>query len=97
MFHHVVLLRFSPSSTTGDHQAIVDALRLLPATIPELRHYAVHLDAGLVDENAHVSVAATFADEAGWRTYATHPDHLRVIHESIEPILASSMRSQYHD
>ena len=57
----------------------------------------MHLDAGLGAENAHLSVAANFADEAGWRTYAAHPDHLRVIHERIEPILAASLRSQYSD
>lgn len=97
MFHHIVLLRLSSTSSAADHEAIVDALCALPATIPELVGYDVHLDAGLGAENAHISVAATFADEAGWRTYATHPDHLRVIHERIEPILATSLRTQYTD
>ncbi len=97
MFHHLVLLRFVPGSTPDQHRAVVDDLRALPATIPELVRYDVHLDAGLGDGNAHVSVAATFIDEAGWRTYATHPDHLRVIHERIDPIKESSLRSQYRD
>lgn len=97
MFHHIVLLRFSADSTSEQHQAVVDDLRSLPRTIVELVDYQVNLDSGLAEDNAHVSVSATFTDEAGWRTYATHPDHLRVIHERIEPIVESSMRSQYSD
>ena len=97
MFHHTVLLRFRPDSTPEQHQAVVDELCALPHTINELVDYQVHLDARLGDDNAHVSVAATFADEAGWRTYSTHPDHLQVIRARIEPIIESSMRSQYSD
>jgi hypothetical protein len=59
--------------------------------------YEVHLDAGLSDGNAHVSIAATFADAAGWRAYTTHPDHVRVLEERIVPILGSGLRSQYSD
>lgn len=97
MFHHAVLLRFRADSTPEQHQAVVEALRALPATIDELVAYEVHLDAGLGEGNAHVSVAATFADESGWRVYTTHPDHVRVIDERIAPILESSLRSQHHD
>lgn len=97
MFHHVVLLRFTPSSSPEAHRTIVEALRQLPATIPELLHYEVNLDAGLLAANAHVGVAATFADEAGWRTYSDHPDHRRVITDLIEPILETSLRHQYAD
>lgn len=97
MFHHIVLLRFRPDSTAEQHQAVVDELRALPQTISELVDYQVHLDAGLGENNAHISVAATFADEAGWRIYATHPAHLKVIDERIDPIKESSMRSQYSD
>ncbi len=95
MFHHTVLLRFRPDSTREQHQAVVDDLRALPEAISELADYQVHLDAGLADDNAHVSVAATFADEAAWRSYAIHPAHLRVIDERINPIKESSLRSQY--
>lgn len=97
MFHHIVLLRFTPESTPVQHRAVVDALRALPATIDELRRYEVHLDAGLATQNAHVSVQATFDDEAGWHTYAQHPAHRQVIAEHIEPILADAVRTQYRD
>lgn len=95
MFHHIVLLRFSPDSTAEQHRAVVDALRSLPDSIPQLRTYDVHLDAGLGAENAHVSVHATFDDEAGWHAYSNHPAHLQVISEHISPILESAMRTQY--
>ncbi len=97
MFHHIVLLRFTPESTTEQHRAVVDALRPLPEVIPEITSYEVHLDERLDAANAHVSVHGTFADEAAWRTYSTHPDHVAVIQTRIAPILDTAIRTQYLD
>ena len=97
MFHHIVLLRFTTGSTPDQHQSVVDGLRALPAMVPELRSYDVHLDGGLAADNAHISIVATFEDEAAWRIYSTHPEHLKVINERINPIKESSLRSQYTD
>jgi len=97
MFHHIVLLRFTAESTPDHHRAVVDGLRPLPESIPDLRSYEVHLDAGLGVENAQVSVHATFDDEAGWHAYGNHPAHVRVIEERIAPILESALRTQYDD
>lgn len=97
MFHHIVLLRFTPDSTPDQHQAVVDGLGPLPESIPDLRSYDVHLDAGLGVENAQVSVHATFDDEAGWHTYSNHPAHVQVIEQRITPILQAALRTQYLD
>ena len=97
MFHHIVLLRFNAASTSDQHQAAVRELAALPSIIPELRSYEVHLDAELAADNAHVSIVATFEDEAAYRIYATHPEHLKVINERINPIKESALRSQYLD
>lgn len=97
MFHHIVLLRFTPESTPTQHDAVVNGLRPLPDSIPEIRSYEVQPDAGLHGDNAHVSVHATFHDEAAWRTYSTHPDHVKVIDERIAPILDVAIRTQYRD
>ena len=69
----------------------------LPEIIGSLVDYEVHLDSGLSDGNAHVSIAATFADAAGWRAYSAHPDHVRVLEERIVPILESALRSTATD
>ena len=97
MFHHIVLLRFTATSTPDQHRAVVEGLGELPSTIPQLRSYDVHLDGGLAADNAHLSIVATFEDEAAWRIYSKHPEHLKVINERINPIKESSLRSQYTD
>ncbi len=97
MFHHFVLLRFVPGSTPEQHRAVVEGLRPLPESIPDLNGYEVHLDAGLGAQNAHVSVHATFDDEAGWHAYSSHPAHVQVIEDRITPILETALRTQYID
>ena len=81
-FRHVVLITLDASC---DVDGVVDALRALPAQIPELRSYVVGRDAGLAEGNATVAVVAEFDGEAGWRTYTDHPAHQRVITERIRP------------
>lgn len=97
MLHHHVLITFVPTATPEQHRAVAEALRALPATITAIEAYEVHLDDGLAEGNAHLSIVATFADEAAWRAYLEHPDHVRVLNEHILPIRAAGLRLQYHD
>lgn len=97
MFHHIVLLRFSADSTPAQHTAVADGLRSLPGQVPQIVGYDVNVDLRLAPENAHVSVHATFADEADWRIYSSHPAHVKVIDELITPILQTATRTQYTD
>ena len=97
VFHHVVLLRFSPESTPAQHRAVADALRSLPGSISEIADYDVHVDARLSAENAHVSAHGTFANETAWRAYSSHPAHVKVVDELIVPILETAVRTQYTD
>jgi len=83
-FRHVALLTLDDRC---DVDALVDALRTLPAAIPELRSYQVGRDAGLAEGNATVGVVADFDDEAGWRTYTDHPAHQAIIAARIKPHL----------
>jgi hypothetical protein len=95
MFRHVALFRFTPESTPEQRQAMTDALRALPAQIPELRDYHVGPDAGLVDGNWDYAVVAECDDEAGWRAYTDHPAHQRALIDIIRPIMAERAAVQY--
>ncbi len=97
MFHHLVLLRFTPGTDPERIRGVAARLAELPGTIRAIRSYDVQVDAGLGTDNAHLSVHATFDDQDDWRIYATHPDHLRVIEEHIAPILDTALRTQYVD
>ena len=95
MIRHVVLLRWIAESTADQHQAVLDELAALPGAIPEIARYRLGEDLGLAEGNAHVTVIADFASADDWRTYSTHPDHVRVITELIRPQLDQRTAIQY--
>lgn len=95
MIRHVVLLTANSGTPVTQLEHIVDELRTLPASIPELLDYRVGLDLGLAADNASIAVTADFDDIDGWATYRDHPDHVRIIDELIKPVLATRTAAQY--
>jgi Stress responsive A/B Barrel Domain len=96
MFRHVVLLRWNDAATPEQRLAVLDGLRALPAQIPEIRSYAVGVDAGMATEgNSDLAVVADFDDVAGYLVYRDHPVHQEVIARTIRPILASRAAIQH--
>ncbi len=95
MFRHVVCLQWVPGTPADRHDAVVAALRTLPARIPEIRSYTVGSDAHVNSGNHDVVVVADFDDVAGYIVYRDHPDHQAVIAEHIKPILAARAAVQH--
>lgn len=95
MFRHVVLLTLRDDLPEGYLDALISSLHGLPALIPEIRSYVVGVDAGLAEGNATIAVVADFDDVDGYRVYAAHPDHLRVIAEQIRPVLVGRAAVQH--
>ena len=95
MIRHVSVLTFRDDATPEQLAAVAGALRALPARIPELRDYRVGPDLGIDAGNGSFVVIGDFDDEAGYRTYRDHPDHLAVAREHILPILTGRRAAQY--
>jgi hypothetical protein len=95
VFRHVVLFTFKPETTSETKAAIVDALRTLPAAIPELRDYRVGLDAGVNEGNYEMAVTADCADVDGYLAYRDNAEHQRIIVELIRPNIAERAAVQY--
>ena len=95
MIRHCVLLKWRDDATAEQRHAVLDGLTALPGLIPEIRAYTFGADASLVTGNHDLAVVADFDDAAGFHTYATHPDHVRVIDERIKPILAERVAVQF--
>lgn len=95
LFVHVVLLKFSPETSEGHLEEIIDSLRGLPAVIPSLASYRVGRDLGLAADNFHIAVVAEFADEAGYMAYRDDPTHRSVITSQIQPHLVARSASQF--
>ncbi len=92
---HVVLLTFAETASVRDREAARDALRTLPAEIPEIEAYSVGLDAGLSAGNATMAIVADFASEGDFAAYVAHDAHQRVISERIAPFLAGRAAVQF--
>jgi hypothetical protein len=95
MIRHVVLFRFTPDTTPADVEAIADALRELPAAIPEIAAYSFGTDVGVNAGNADFAVVADFADIDAYLVYRDHPRHQAVIAERIAPHLAERTAVQF--
>ena len=95
MFRHVVLISLAADATEAQCQALLDGLSGLPAAIAEIRSYVYGVDAGLAEGNASVAVVADFDDVEGYRVYATHPAHVRVITDLIRPIMTARTAVQH--
>ena len=95
MFRHVVLFTFKPDTTPETTAAIIDALRTLPALIPELKDYRVGLDAGVNDGNYEMAVTADFDDVEGYLAYRDNDEHQRMIVGLIRPAIAQRAAVQY--
>lgn len=92
MFRHVVLFKLVDGLPADRVDAMAAALRELPATVPTLRAYHV----GPAVSGTHdFAVVADFDDEAGWRAYDEHPDHVRVREELIAPFVAGRAVVRY--
>ena len=66
----------------------------LPSIIDEIDAYLVGPDLGVSDTSWDFAVVADFADATAFATYRTHPDHLAVIRDLVEPICAQRVAVQ---
>lgn len=95
MIRHTVMFRWREDVTPSDIEAAFAALEGLPAAIEEVRSFSFGSDAGLAEGNFDAVVVADFDDAPGYRRYAEHPEHLRVIREALRPLIAERVAVQY--
>ncbi len=88
MVRHVVLLKFAETLPAGQLERIATALRALAGSLDAVRSYECGPAANLDGTNWHFAIAATFADEAGWRSYDQAPRHNEIRQDLIRPWLA---------
>jgi hypothetical protein len=79
MFHHIVMFRFKEEVTKETVAEIRTQLLDLPSSIETIRSYHIGRDAGVTQGTWDLVVIAEFDDEAGYRTYRDHPDHVPVV------------------
>ena len=95
MLRHVVLFRWSESTSDADVAAIADGLATLPAAIPEIDTYRFGRDAGINEGAYDFVVVADFESVDGYLAYRDHPTHKAVLAERIAPHIAERAFIQY--
>ena len=85
MVRHVALFRWKDGTTPDQIAEAKRRLEELPGRNPEVRRFACGPDVGGADGHWDFAVAADFDDLAAYRVYASHPDHLAAVGESIVP------------
>jgi len=88
MLRHVVLLRFRPDAPADTAPRAVEALKTLPARIPEIRAYQPGLDVVREARSYDVGLIGDFDDRAALARYLAHPAHVEVVREYLSPWLA---------
>ena len=95
MLHHVVTFQLKADAPADQVERIADAVNALGATLPEVRSMAVGRDLELREGNASFAIAAQFDDVDGFKVYADHPEHIRIIKELIGPFIESRSPVQF--
>jgi hypothetical protein len=95
MLHHVVTFTLKSDAPADQVETIAAAVNALAATLPEVKSMAIGRDLALREGNASFALAATFDDVEGFKVYADHPEHIRVIKELIGPFIESRSPAQF--
>ena len=89
------MFTFKADATAAQREAVDAALSSLPGRIPELRGYRFGPDAGINEGNFDYAVVADFDDVDGYLVYRDHPEHMKVLLETIAPIISARAAVQF--
>ena len=93
---HMVLVQLKPGTPSDAVDAMLAALRRLPARIPTILRIEVGRQVASLDDgrNASIGGLVEFASEDDYRAYAKDPAHVAVIKDYILPHMAEGGRAR---
>lgn len=94
MIRHVAMFTFKPDAPEETPASLAAELSQLPGKVPSISAYAYGADLGLREGNYDFAVIADFENEADFRTYVDHPDHVAFIQDHLRPVLAERVSIQ---
>ena len=92
---HMVLVKLKPGTPSDAVDAMLAALRRLPARIPTILRIEVGHQLASIDDgrNASIGGLVEFASEGDYRAYAKHEAHIAVIKDYILPHMVEGGRA----
>lgn len=95
MLRHVVLFRWTPTTTDEDIAQVVDGLAALPAAIAVIRNYSFGRDVGINDGRFDFAVVGDFDTRDDYLAYRDHPLHRALIDERVARHIAERAAVQF--
>jgi len=96
MIRHCVMLTWTEEANEETIKAVLAGLTELRPKIDVIRSYSfgpdLELDPG---RNHDLMIVAEFDSVEDYQIYASHPDHIELIVQTIKPILATRAAVQY--
>lgn len=98
MLHHVILWKIKEEYSEEEKKQIAAGVKKglegLPSSVPSIQKIRVVTDK-LPSSTCDVMLDSWFADEAGLKSYATHPAHVAVANEFVRPFMEVRMCMDY--
>jgi hypothetical protein len=88
MVRQIVLIRWTAEATQEQKQKVMDGLRGLAEVVPGVRAVRMGHDLGVRADNFDFAVSVDFDSPEAYLVYREHPEHLRVVAEAIQPVMA---------
>lgn len=98
MIKHVILWKIKEDKTPEEiadiKKGVKEGLEGLLGKIPGLTEIHV-ITEGLASSNADVMLDSTFESEDALKTYATHPEHVKVADNNVRPFMQVRLCMDY--
>ena len=94
MIKHVVSWEFAESNKSGNLKMMKALLEELPELISVIEEYEVGLNIKKSDLAMDMVLISAFADETALQTYASHPEHKRVV-EALHKVITRAVIVDY--
>jgi hypothetical protein len=77
MIRHVVLCKFRPSASEKQRENVVNTLRALGQSIPEVREWSIGKQAIPSSTAYDLAIVSGFENVGALEKYRNHPNHIR--------------------
>ena len=94
MIVHIVMFRFKEENFNENIEEVKQRLNTLVSLIPELKCLEVGVDFSKTDRAFDLSLYSTFSSTEDLKSYAIHPEHLKVV-ELIKSVTLESKVVDY--
>jgi hypothetical protein len=92
---HTVMFHWKKTTTAAQVEELAHALDGLPAVVKGLRSFHHGPDLGVRDGNCDYAVVLTLEDGQALADYFTNPEHVRIIHDLVAPLVDSKHAVQF--